>query len=319
MQSNVGKTIRDYLLGDLSNDEREQIELRLLTDRDFIEQLTLFEEELVDEYVRGTLAAGERRKFERSFLSTPEGTEQVRLATVLRRYASTGTAAREDETAAAAPDRRGLRQYLRLRVSLPAYVLAGAVAMFVLVAAALIAGDLLLRNRLERLQARQPIGTEELQKLLVDQQTQNTELAERLNRERDRRAEIEQELAALKGSKERQPGIAAIVLMPGRTRGTGEENLLVVESTMKRALFHLVIRDADYDAYRVSLHTEAGEQAWASDPLKAQSGRRGKEVLVTLPVSVLSNGNYFLKLRGTTAEKIYQDVSTYYFKVVKQS
>lgn len=319
MQSNAGKMIRNYLLGDLSNDEREQIELRLLTDRDFIEHLTLFEEELVDDYVHGTLAAGERRKFERSFLSTPEGIGQVRLAAVLRRYASTAPGAHEDETEAAAPERRRLRQYLRLRVSLPAYVLAGAVAMFVLVAAALIAGDLLLRNRLERLQARQPVDTEELQRQLADQQTQTTELAGQLNRERDRRSEIEQELAALRGSKDRQPGIASIVLTPGRIRGTGKENLLLVDSTMKLALLHLIVREADYGVYRVSLHTEAGEKVWTSDSLKGRSGKRGKEVLISLPVSPLSNGNYFLKLRGATAEKNYEDVSTYYFKVVKQS
>jgi hypothetical protein len=80
--------IRRYLLSQLAEDEREQLEERMMADNSFFDAVVLAEDEMVEEYVQGELSASERAGFEASFLSTPEGRQQVTYAKALRKYLS---------------------------------------------------------------------------------------------------------------------------------------------------------------------------------------------------------------------------------------
>ncbi len=73
-----------YLLGDMSEGEQEQFAARYFADDALFEQLTGVKEELVDAYVRQQLEPRERELFERNFLSTPEGRQEVTFARALR-------------------------------------------------------------------------------------------------------------------------------------------------------------------------------------------------------------------------------------------
>src|SRR5436305_10569116 len=86
------KELRQYLLGDLTGEARQRVEQRLLTEPDFLEELLLGEEELVDDYVGDELSGDERLKFERHFLSTPERRRQLGFAMALSRYVSNSSA-----------------------------------------------------------------------------------------------------------------------------------------------------------------------------------------------------------------------------------
>lgn len=63
-------TKRDFLLGRLPNEspERRRIEQRLVLDPEFGAEMDAAEDDLVDDYVRKVLSAGERADFERHFL-----------------------------------------------------------------------------------------------------------------------------------------------------------------------------------------------------------------------------------------------------------
>lgn len=80
--------LREYLLGDLTEEARRRVEQRLLTEPDFLGELIAGEEELVDEYVGDELSDDERLKFERHFLCTKERRQQLSFARALRRYVS---------------------------------------------------------------------------------------------------------------------------------------------------------------------------------------------------------------------------------------
>jgi anti-sigma factor RsiW len=76
-QSAINETlVRQYLLGLLSEDEHERLEMSLLTDDRIYETLTALEDEvedeLIDQYLDGELTAPERDKFEHDFLKKPE-------------------------------------------------------------------------------------------------------------------------------------------------------------------------------------------------------------------------------------------------------
>ena len=72
--------LRQYLLGNLSEDRRELIEKQLLTDGNFHEELEVAEDELIDEYLSGNLSEQERRQFEKTFPSTNERQHKIQFA-----------------------------------------------------------------------------------------------------------------------------------------------------------------------------------------------------------------------------------------------
>jgi CHAT domain-containing protein len=78
--------IRRYLLGRLVEDEREQLEEKMMADNEVFNRVLLAEDEMVEEYVHGELSESDRAGFEASFLSTPEGRKQVTYARALSEY-----------------------------------------------------------------------------------------------------------------------------------------------------------------------------------------------------------------------------------------
>jgi len=63
--------IRDYLLGVPELVDNEELEMRLLSDSDFLRKFSLVKDELMEDYVSGALSEDETSRFEKHFLSTP--------------------------------------------------------------------------------------------------------------------------------------------------------------------------------------------------------------------------------------------------------
>ena len=117
-----------YLLGEVSERERERLEEEYFADDDAFEQMLVAEDELVDAYASGELPAEERRRFEESFLNSPRGRERVRFARSLA--AAVSDARPAVATAAQAPLRSRLPFFgalrargMTLRFALPAAAL----------------------------------------------------------------------------------------------------------------------------------------------------------------------------------------------------
>jgi anti-sigma factor RsiW len=88
LQADNDKELRQYLLGDLTEEARRRVEQRLMTEPDFLEELLAGEEELIDEYVGDELSGDEQQKFEQHFLCTAERRQQLSFARALRHYVS---------------------------------------------------------------------------------------------------------------------------------------------------------------------------------------------------------------------------------------
>lgn len=85
--------LRAYLLGIWKNaDEQEEIELRLMLDKDYSQELLLQEEKLIEDYIDGSLDNEERKVFENHFLIPAERRERVKLGRLLRNHSSKTTA-----------------------------------------------------------------------------------------------------------------------------------------------------------------------------------------------------------------------------------
>jgi anti-sigma factor RsiW len=82
--------IRRYLLGQLSEAEREAVEARLFGDAEFLELVEAEEEELLDLYVAGRLTAAERAGWESYRAARPDLVRREGFARALRRRFARG-------------------------------------------------------------------------------------------------------------------------------------------------------------------------------------------------------------------------------------
>ncbi|HKR11569.1 MAG TPA: hypothetical protein VJT15_05915 [Pyrinomonadaceae bacterium] len=80
--------IRQYLLGELAEPEQEQLEQRVITDPDYKEEVLITEEELLEEYVNGTLSPRELELFTKVYSSSPARRRKVKIAQALNKYAA---------------------------------------------------------------------------------------------------------------------------------------------------------------------------------------------------------------------------------------
>src|SRR6185369_8091796 len=79
--------IRQYLLGGLNDDERDQLEQRVITNPDYKEEVLITEEELLEEFVTGALSAPEAESFTKMYTSSPGQWRKVKIAQALNTYA----------------------------------------------------------------------------------------------------------------------------------------------------------------------------------------------------------------------------------------
>lgn len=80
--------IKSYLLGQLAEEDEPQVEARLLIDGEFHDELSIVEDEIVDDYLGGKLSDTDRQSFESHFASSSERQQKVRFARALRKYVS---------------------------------------------------------------------------------------------------------------------------------------------------------------------------------------------------------------------------------------
>lgn len=72
--------LRGYLLGELTEDEADAVEGRLLKEDELFELSEAIEADLLAEYAQGRLAPAERERVRQRLASSPQGRERLRLA-----------------------------------------------------------------------------------------------------------------------------------------------------------------------------------------------------------------------------------------------
>src|SRR4030095_1345859 len=82
------RLIRQYLLGDLSEEWQAKVQDRLLCDSEFFDRLVIEENELIDDYLRGALTEEQEEKFKSYFLAAPERRQKLSFAKALNKRIS---------------------------------------------------------------------------------------------------------------------------------------------------------------------------------------------------------------------------------------
>ena len=337
MGTGVGEERRiiKYLLGQLSEEERAQVEERFFKDEEYEETLRSVENELIDEYVRGLLSDADRESFETFFLISARRRQKVKFARALRRLEGAPMPgvvglAEERVVEPSAPAEAGRASFLeawRAIFFTPSFRYAAAALLVALSAAGLwlIADRGRQQNQNEPLQASR---NQQPQAVTPSPAAQGQGSSAQATPETVVRAPKELEPPPEVGngnrvvqppvpSGRRGPGsvIATISLAPGITRGEGETAQLVLASQTQRVSIRLALEEGDeYPTYRVELRDPAGAVVLTRNLTSARKG----EVTLDIPARVLNTGKYELALKGIKGGGRIDDLSFYYLNVRKR-
>jgi len=91
------RQLERYLLGTLSDDEKDRLESALLADHDLFSELDASEGSLIDRYLEGDLASEERQLFEERLLPSQRVRDRVAMAGALQRLADQRARHAKDE------------------------------------------------------------------------------------------------------------------------------------------------------------------------------------------------------------------------------
>jgi hypothetical protein len=318
---NDQEQIRRYLLREVSDQEGAQVEMRIMVEEGYAEEVSMLEDELVDEYLGGGLTSGQRARFEASYLATPEGREHMNFAVAFQRHVSAMN------TGNKVPNERDSKSGL-FRSGWFAAQRPTSLALAVLVLLLLVLSSwLLLRVRradreLDRVKSE--LASTREQSLSTAQQ-RAAERDGRLRSEeetRHQKASFEAEIASLKRQGTSAPGGAesiALVLSAGQQRGGGQIKPLTVQPGANTVRIRLILPESiHYHIYRATLRPNGGQEIVLPDGLPATRRGSGKSVIAGLPVQSLDSGDYSLTLYGGQPDDKSTYVATYGFRLIKR-
>jgi hypothetical protein len=318
--------IRRYLLGEIAEQDRNVIEVRLLTDPLYFNQLVRVEEELTDQYVRSELSQHEREMFENHFMNAPERREDVAFAHALRRYVSSEAIGRTVASGPRAWTAFLTDRNLRWRVAKNAYLACAALILAVAVAWLLIETARLQRRLSEVVAERAESRRleQELKRRLDEQRSRGEDLARQLEISRSLLAQLDREIAGLSkaaGSTQAEAGVVSLALIPGLGRDavdTAQPRKAILSPGAKRLRLELGTDHPVPARYRAEVLTADGDLVWSQNALRDRPIKIGKAVVITLPVSLIRGNAYLVTLSGAAADDKYEILGAYYFEIIRK-
>jgi anti-sigma factor RsiW len=279
-----------YLLGEVSTEERDEMEDRYLHDDDLFEELVAAENDMMDDYARGKLTGLEKEKFELNVLSNPERRERIQFARSLMvsGLAPVSVAGNVSAPRATWPASWTLTARWTAAAALLA-LLTGFGWMTVV--------NRKLRDELEGARIDRAIAERRLQELLQvggGQYQANSALPPA-------------------GS-----ATLSLALVPDLARGHGRQVILPLAPSISRVLLVLRRQNDESPPYDVVLETAEGARVWQRTNLGSlPADNNAKVITVEMSSNVLRPGDYVLRLLRSSTGKKSEELSDYSFRVVR--
>jgi len=282
--SNDEVRIRRFLLEELDEEERERVEELFLTDTDTRDSVSMVEDELIEEYLEGSLQGVDREKFRGVFVATPQLRRKVRMAQSLRRFT------RPDESHLPTVVESSTRDRVTQVPAQPfnfwtwrnLFVYASAATAIVVLAV----GVYWYAN---------------------------------YRREQTRRLTVERELAELNDPSRRSSlpsnQVLAVVLSPVSARSTGSS--ITPRATDAVLELSLLPEIAKTESYNVLIQRAGSDDEFAVRNLRLEDLPAGKAIRVRIPASLLLRGLYRLQLNGVTPDGRVVETNEYSFEVFR--
>lgn len=313
--------VRRFFLGELSETERSLFEEKFVADEGFFERVRVFEDELIESYIRGMLPLAEKEKFERSFLTTERRRNQVAFTrTMLDKLTGQVAASKKIEAATAAPS---VWDSVTAFFKTPSLAFGAALAILL----ATFGGWFLLKNSNTQEIARQttptPAATIEITQPSSNQfvePNQNSAANSILKTpppaiERNVNNSGQKNETPNKNSdtqKEKAIQVNPVIaLFAGTVRSEGKTRELNLPKAANNVLLQLNLESTDYKIYLAEIVTADGETILKSKNLKA----RNSKINFTVPAAKLRRGDYIVKLSALNPQNENESVADYIFRV----
>jgi hypothetical protein len=305
------KQLVSYLLGELPEEQHEELEERFCHDADLFERMLALRDDVIDDYLRGELSRQQSQQFERYFMATPQQRKRVENARALMQVVASGPAA--ERTAYARIKAELVSFWQRLRDLLRDHPVEIGVVFAVALLIVAVPGLQVVRLRNQLAQARQQTA----------EQRSRADRAEELARAASQAPSLSPEPAP--PSRPEENVIASLFLTSDYDRGpkgpggSGGLQKLVIRPRRDLVQLRLKLADDDYRSYRVTLsEVSSGRKVQTLDGLRAQPTRSGKVVIAEFPASSFPSPamDYLVVLDGRTAEGKYEtEIDKYSFRV----
>jgi hypothetical protein len=322
METAEENQIAQFLLGQLSEEDRLKVEERIFKENGFYEQVLAIQEELSDSYVRNDLSAKQRSQFESHFLRSPRRRERVEFASALKR-------ALDKQQSVEVPAQSGStwwKSFGAFKIG-PVPMLAALSACLVMLVGLswLFLDNRRLVNRVEQSNVENGRLADRLNKhadLEKDKQRLESEIAALKQRGDAVEATLrqkEQELEDIKRASKTGPsssslvGVATFVLSPGLRRGTDEPEKLMISGTSRLVKLQLALeKPENYEGYVAEIRTARGNLVLSRRLPAAKQASFGQAVSLTVPTGQLPIGEYEVTLKGAVKNSL-ESIGYYYF------
>lgn len=313
--------LRQYLLGHLSESEEKSLEEELMDDDLLFQEagslVEVVEDELVQDYLNHDLEESERRSFEERFLGSPRIREKLLLEKALCQRAEK---TRLDSRRRAKPaEVHWLRSWMGTFIQ-PAPALAASLFLLLLGGgywAAVKIGS--LGDQLEQSTAQRALLAEQnesLESRLSNERRRSDRLVSALESANARSTSLE---SSLEGLRDRLASpIVSALLKPGLYRGTGSVGVIELSEEHRLVELRLDLGIDDYPTYRAALCNAAGDEITVQNRLNAVHEGEEVHVVVQYPSSVVSPGQYHVRLSGVTRAGEVEQLDLYHFRVESQ-
>lgn len=310
------RVIRQYLLGELPEEEQTQLEEQYFADDSLYSELRIIERDLIDSYVGGKLSSADHKRFESHFLLSPQRRQRVEFARAFTESISDiqSIPAPSTATKKSVSWWRSLLQ--PLRADNWRMALATAVLLLVVGGVFLMIQILQLQHRLEQSESDRAAlqkRKQELQRQIGEAKERTDQLGQDAERSRREAALLEEELARQQSESRPEPVIASFVLVPSLVRESDETKRLVIPREAKLVRLRLLVEGDEYKSYRAEIRTVGGREV--SRPLPTKSG---KTVVLKLAAHLLAEGDYLVTLNGVAARGDIEAAGKYFFRVLRR-
>ena len=319
-----------YLLGTLSEAEREHLEEQYFSDDDKFENIEIAEDEVVDRYVRGKLAPNEVERFKEVLATSPRLVERVKLASILinqiesREQASGIASEAVVDKKAEKPGwwKRWFGSGLQLT---PAFrsAMVTAMAVVILAVALLIAGWLNSRrvsNQLAYDKAQTELQIQQLKKQIEEQSARTKQLNADLQTKQDElsaKEKLLEELRTQQLDNSRQTATASvltpIVLQGGALRSGDSKSDFVLKPNSSAVEITLQLRTNEYPTYNVFMETAERAPVHTARRLRPRNSRTGPTISFRVPAEKVSPKDYIIRLEAGDSN---EPLDEYFFRVV---
>jgi hypothetical protein len=253
--------LKQFLLGNPTERDAEEIGVRIISDRNFDEKMSLAEEELIEDFLDDALSPEEKELFYTNFLSTPERIELFEETALVRNYAQ---AHFEKKSETLTEEKKSGNFFENLRIFLSTNLLRPIAAVLVV----LVIGAVVWR-----------VAFYDAGGL----------------------TQIEKDYAALNArdlnNAPETANLTSKSLAAGTYRDTDSPAKLAVANLTENVLFRLALpAETPEDALFNLELVKGGQTVFRQTNLRVYRNQNGQELKIIFPKTVLANGTYQIKL-----------------------